>query len=149
MRYLYVAVSEYIDSNINGIQIFFFRVQSKIGGLPINPSSQQLVKQSPPNSKYNLNSPTTNRRRRWQGSRRAITVGVLVFVNLINYMDRLTIAGRVLQVAQLLLNAVIPIHLCIGQLSINTRISTSIQAKLTIEAINCKVGLIAQNSDLN
>jgi MFS family permease len=73
------------------------RVQSKIGGLPINPSSQQLVKESPPNSKYNLSSPN---RRRWRGSRRAMTVGVLVFVNLINYMDRLTIAGIMEQITQ-------------------------------------------------
>jgi len=74
------------------------RVKTNMGALPVNPSSQQLVKESPPTSKYNLSSP--NRRRRWRVSRRGLTVGVLVFVNLINYMDRLTVAGVLDQIRQ-------------------------------------------------
>ncbi|XP_023332494.1 protein spinster [Eurytemora carolleeae] len=53
---------------------------------PVNPSSQQLVKECP--AVYSVGGSTVN-----YSYKNRITVGVLVYVNLINYMDRLTIAG--------------------------------------------------------
>jgi len=57
-----------------------------VGGLPENPSSQKLVKDGSPTYSVGISSPR-------QSYRNTITVAILVYVNLINYMDRLTIAG--------------------------------------------------------
>jgi len=61
------------------------RTRGKICGMPVNPSSQQLVKGSPTLAFAPPNSHRTYRN--------STTVAILVYVNLINYMDRLTIAG--------------------------------------------------------
>lgn len=68
------------------------RTKEKISSaahLPLNPSSQQLVKE-PSVPMYHVSSNTNRASRRHRNN---ITVAILVFVNLINYMDRLTIAG--------------------------------------------------------
>ena len=70
--------------------------------IPTNPSSQALVKshegQLRPNDseesievKKNVKSPNFVSRQDW------MTLAILTFVNLINYMDRYTIAGKYLK----------------------------------------------------
>jgi len=61
------------------------KIVSGMQQLPPNPSSQQLVKESPTDYTVTTTGGSITRNR--------ITVAVLVYVNLINYMDRLTIAG--------------------------------------------------------
>lgn len=71
------------------------RTKGKISAgmhLPVNPSSQQLVKE-PTVPMYHIESPSNSNNRATRHHRNNITVAVLVYVNLINYMDRLTIAG--------------------------------------------------------
>ena len=83
--------------------------KGRIVSLPFNPSSQALMKDHGPSDPYSqvdyldyrpellkvqrsqsssANSPHFISGRQW------VTVSVLFFVNLINYMDRLTIAGE-------------------------------------------------------
>ena len=67
-------------------------VETRTSGLPSTYSSQQLMPSSESDSTEEVsrlaNTRTSIGRSQW------FTVGVLCFVNLINYMDRFTIAGK-------------------------------------------------------
>ena len=85
--YLFICLFIYLF-----IYPFTCRTCGKLTGLhlTVTPSSQQLVKECPP-----VYLPASRPRRVHSNG---VTVAVLVYVNLINYMDRLTIAGSRLTV---------------------------------------------------
>lgn len=75
--------------------------------LPTNNSSQQLVENADENSEeiaITRDSSPTNNNNRTISVKQWIVVIILCFVNLINYMDRFTLAGKLLTKAFYLLH---------------------------------------------
>ena len=76
-------------------------VSATATAIPYNPSSQHLMKTNElseldlPNHDYIQYKTATSRTPHHITKRQWLTVTILFFVNLINYMDRLTIAGKI------------------------------------------------------